>query len=165
MDSMGRRRSTAIALSVCALMAPAAVAAADDGPLTHEQVIKRGDVICYDMTTHLKAATKLHRPYSPFSVYHDNLAALARHTVRFSKRGVRRFEPLIRRAPADGEKWRLKTYVRGMRRQLPRIRRLARAADAGNRQKVEAIAYTIGRYTRKYRRHARAYGFADCGHP
>jgi hypothetical protein len=166
---MGRRQITQACLATClatcvvlALSLPALAGA--DGPLTHNQVIKRGDRICYDNDTNINAARRQHRPYSPFATYHDNLAALARHAIRINKRGLRRFERLIRRAPADGEKWRLKAYIRGARRQQDRTRELAQAADAGNLQKVNAIAYKIERYKRKYRRHGRAYGFEDCGY-
>jgi hypothetical protein len=132
--------------------------------LSHDQVIRRGDNICYDATTRLNAAKRELRPFTPFRIYHRNLARLAFRTARIGGRVVDRFERLIRKAPADGEKWRLKAYVRGLRNQIPRLRRLGRSARAGNKERTVARAYVIERYTRKYRRHARRYGFRNCGY-
>lgn len=159
LDRMTFRLALLAFLTLVAL-APSSAAAT----LTREQVINRGDSICYDVDTAVNAARREHRPYDPFSRYHDNLAALMRQGLRISKRGTRRFARLIERAPADGDKWRLTAWLNGVRGQHPRIRRLARAADAGNLNKVNATIYTIERYTRKYRKHARAYGFSDCGY-
>jgi hypothetical protein len=156
---MPRRWSaTALALVVSGL----AVATAS-AELTREQVIRRGDNICHDMETRQDAARKRHRPYEPFAEYHLNHAALGFAIARITKRGVERFEPVVSEAPADGDRWRLRRFVRGMRAQIPRLRNAARAARAGDKQRVDELVEVINRHIRRYSRHARAYGFSNCG--